>query len=62
MLALCRGKGEVRGAPGRYISKALVPSDAVRQLFEDLNFFFNGNLNLFDAVGALRNIVASLIT
>jgi len=40
MLALCRGKGEVHRALGRYVWKALVPSDAVRQLFEDFFFFF----------------------
>lgn len=59
MLALCLGQGR---ALGRNISKALVPSDAVRQLFEDFFFFLNRNLNLFYPLVVLCNIVASHIT
>lgn len=40
MLALCLGKDEVRRAPGKYISKALVPSDAVDSCLRILLDFF----------------------
>lgn len=40
MLALCLRKDEVFKAPGRYISKALVPKDAVNSCLSILPDFF----------------------
>lgn len=53
-----RYTGLQAGTSQRHLSPQMLLDSCLRILI----FFFNANLNLFDAVGALRNIVAPLIT